>query len=172
MNDDEILRNRARVLARSRSESKRVEQLRMSFERGDTRYAIDKHLVREVARVPVPTPLPLSAAHWSGLTSLHGHLLAVCDLPPLLAESPPEASVNDDALLVVVIGEREAELALRIDRLVDVYEGGALHSVEGESRDGANIVLGALDDGTRVIDGVALLADPRLTLLPTSSNDT
>lgn len=139
----------------------------MAFERGASRYALEKRLVREVARVPAPTPLPLSAAHWVGLTSLHGHLLAVVDLPPLLAEAAEETSAEEDALLVVVLGEREAEVALRIDRLVDAYRGDDLRSADVEEPGGARIVLGALDDGTRVIDGAALLADPRLTLQST-----
>src|SRR5262245_3959760 len=101
------LAERARELAKPRVERRLEERALAVFERAGTRYAIEPRFVFEVARAPSPTPLPRSAAHWLGLTSLHGELMAVADLPALLGREliartplPPEDEANAPSVLL------------------------------------------------------------------------
>lgn len=160
-----LLERRAEALARARAEPISDARSYALFERAGETHAIEMRYVVEVARVPEPTPLPLAAAHWLGLTSLHGELLAVAELGPLLTEGsgPGAASSGVDPLLVLVLGTERAEFALAIDLLRDLGRREEPQRQVGGSSTSA-LVVGALSDGARVLDGAALLADPRLTI--------
>jgi chemotaxis signal transduction protein len=85
MSDEQkILEERARALARPRRTQREERGTLAVFERHGVRYAIAPRFVYEVARAPWPTALPRSERHWLGVTSLHGELLAVADLAVLL----------------------------------------------------------------------------------------
>ena len=113
-----VLEQRAQALARPRKEQHALADDARAlalFERGGNVYGIARAAVFEVARVLPPTPLPRSPRYWLGVTSLHGELLALVDLPVLLGGAAAEASVpvaiddesDDEAvdgLLVLVLG--------------------------------------------------------------------
>ena len=162
-----LLERRAEALARERARAQSEARTYALFERAGETHAVEMRYVIEVARVPEPTPLPLSPAHWLGVTTLHGELLAVADLPPLLSEdaAPGAASRGVDPLLVLVLGIERAEFALAIDLLRDLGRREEPQRQTAGSSTSA-LVVGALSDGARVLDGSALLADPRLTIAP------
>jgi chemotaxis signal transduction protein len=173
MTDDEergVLQQRATALARVRSEALPEQQAYALFERAGARHVIEKRFIVEVARVPPPTPIPLSPAHWLGVSSLHGELLAVADLTPLLEEgarasaSGASADALDEPLLVLVLGLERREFALAIDMLLDLGSASVVLSRHAGGPSASPLVLGALSDGAAVLDGSALLCDPRLTI--------
>lgn len=164
-----LLEQRAAALARERERAPSAPRTYALFERAGEIHAIEMRYVVEVARVPEPTPLPLAPAHWLGITSLHGELLAVADLPPLLSDDPgPHAEAREDPLLALVVGTERAEFALAIDLLRDLGRREEPHRPVGGSST-SPLVIGVLSDGARVLDGASLLADPRLSTPPNPS---
>jgi chemotaxis signal transduction protein len=168
--DRDVLERRAQALARTRTEQRARGQDVALFERQNVRYAIDASYVTEVARVIAPTPLPLTASYWLGLSSLHGELLGVVDLPRLLVDAPASASDGEhdenDQRLVLVIGRERSEFALLIDR---VLEGRSLGDDlvplgSHESGSARGLLGGATADGVRLVVAEALIADSRLFL--------
>ena len=176
---ESVLRERARRLAQPRAErSLRTlsSQACAIFERNGIAYAIDATYVRQVVRVLAPTPLPLSDPWWRGLTSLHGELLGVLDLPllldpaskappPLGAERGPDGELALSTQLVMVIGRERHDFGLIIDALL---QGRALAAevvpLSGSDGSTATLLQGATSDGVRVVRIESLLADPRLSL--------
>lgn len=165
-----VLERRAQALARSRTEQRTRGREVALFERQSVRYAIDARYVTEVARVIAPTPLPLTASYWLGLSSLHGELLGVVDLPRLLVEGPSDGAEGEhdenEQRLVLVIGREHGEFALVIDR---VLEGRSLGDDlvplgSHESGSARGLLGGATVDGVRLVVAEALIADPRLFL--------
>ena len=173
--DDEkqrtILRQRAALLATTRKKVGADGLNFALFARQGMHYAIDARYVREVARVIAPTALPLTADHWIGISSLHGELLGIVDLPRLLADATDGGRVateidEDTQTLVLVLGKAHGELGLLIDEVLDsralgddVVPVGAHES--GSSR---GLIGGATADGVRLIVAEALMNDPRLFL--------
>lgn len=185
--DREVLEQRARALARPRDEQHALSEdgnALALFERDGTVYGIARSAVFEVARVLAPTPLPRSALYWLGVTSLHGELLALFDLPVLLGGMPAPSgavrSIDDenvdeaaDRKLVLVLGTGRRELAVLVDA---VREPRAVREQLAAAPDpehgGSRIVLGTTDDGVRVLDARALLKDPRLRIEPDNPSET
>lgn len=171
--DDAILAERAKKLAApQRGRSARLNGHSAAlFARGGVAYAIETAYVLQVVRVLAPTPLPLTHPCWRGLTTLHGELLAVLDLPRLLEDDPADlltvGSAREDGeletLLVMVIGRDRPEFGLLLDALLEARELEQvvpLASREG----GTGLLRGATADGVRVVEAELLLADPRLSL--------
>lgn len=165
----ELLRERAERLARVREHAQANERGRLAaFRRGDTRYAVELAQVRCAAHVLSPTRLPNSEPYWLGVTSLHGELLPIFDLPALLGarngQSEPETEARA-RLLVLVLGRETSELALLIDGIEDALPlSEPLSTVRAELLGAEGLLRGTTRDGTHVLDAEALLADPRLTL--------
>lgn len=98
----------------------------MSFRVRDRAYHLPAELVREVVRVEPITPVPRSAAHARGLTSVRGRLVPVVDLSVLLGH-PPSAIADGSRLLLVASGTRLLGLLVdRVDRLSAVPDGEPL----------------------------------------------
>ncbi|MDB4972660.1 MAG: putative chemotaxis protein CheW [Myxococcaceae bacterium] len=170
----EILAARARALSLPRDRGGReLGEKYALFERSGVRYAIAPRYVFAIAHVLAPTPLPGAAPHWCGVTSSRGELLAVFDLALLLSGGERQVPGADAAALehdtsqrlVMVLGVERRELGVVIDSVLD-SRALALESSElarapaGDSS--AQLVLGTMRDGTRVVRGDVLLADPRL----------
>jgi len=183
--DRDLLTQRAAQLARPHAavdaSAREARAPFAIFERSGVRYAIHPRFVFEVSRVLAPTPLPLAAPHWVGVSSLHGELLAVADLAVMLGHGAPQPlgeSVGHDAdaaerrsSLVLVLGGARRELALLIDR---VHEARPLLETltrvpAGESA--SQLLAGTTGDDVRVLRGDALLADPRLTIQANQSSE-
>lgn len=181
--DRDILEQRSRLLARPRRDAEDGSAATpfAVFERAGVRFAIHPRFVFEVSRVLAPTPLPMAPAHWLGVSSLHGELLALADLAVLLDPSaarpapahPTRAATHAEghAVLVLVLGTDRRELGLLVD---DVHEAKPLgerlmHLPAGDPA--AQLVLGSTADGIRVLRGEALLSDPRLFIQANHSSE-
>lgn len=162
-NARELLRERARTLARPiapliTSASRNV----VVFSLGDERYAIETRFVFSAQRMTEVFPLPGAGPHVLGLTSLQGELLVMFDLRVLLGTRRP---ARTDATRMLVLGDKNPELAIIVDAVHDVQELHAsdLFEVPAALSDGDKAYLCAVTkDAVSLFDTLALLADPRL----------
>jgi purine-binding chemotaxis protein CheW len=143
---ERVLAERARVLAQPVVTEVAVPTIDLvQFSAGSERYAIAAPFVQRFERLGRITPLPGAARHFSGVINVHGALLALIDLRVLLGGAPCA-----NAAFAIVIGRERAEFALVAETLLDM---------RAEPAEGLRNVL---PDGTAVLDGNALIADPRL----------
>jgi purine-binding chemotaxis protein CheW len=153
-----VLAERARLLAQSAVETSVVPTLALvQFGAGNERYAIAAEYVRRLERLGSVTPLPDAPRHFAGITNIHGQLIPLVDLRVLLGA---EASAN--ATFGVVLGEGRAEIGIIADTLLEMRTI-ALDALEPAGST-PSLVRHILPDGAAVIDGAALIADPRLTI--------
>jgi purine-binding chemotaxis protein CheW len=143
---ERILAERARMLAQPIVTEVAVPTIDLvQFSAGSERYAIAAPFVRRFERLGRITPLPGAARHFTGIINVHGVLLALIDLRVLLGGPP-----CTNAAFAIVIGKHRAEFALVAETLLEMRAEPA-----GEQRN-------VLPDGTAVLNGDALIADPRL----------
>jgi purine-binding chemotaxis protein CheW len=161
-----LLDTRARALARPVAADERTDHVKvLTFGLGGERYAIGIGYVREVARLDVFTPVPGAPDFVYGVTSLRGQLLPIFDLGALC--HLPAAARQIPARYLVVLGTNAREFALTTD---EVYEVAALRPAELLPLPTSMVpvprkyVLGLTQEALVVLDGAALLDDPRLYL--------
>jgi purine-binding chemotaxis protein CheW len=136
----------------------------VAFSLGGERYALDAVLVRELVRAPRLARLPGAPAFLVGLANLRGEVLDVLDLRPFLGAAG--APVRDQAA-VLVLGTGRAELGLQVDEvegLSRVDPAALVPAPEANGRTRPEYVRGVTRDGLALLDGAALLADPRLVV--------
>jgi purine-binding chemotaxis protein CheW len=132
------------------------------FTLANERYAVETCHVREVVRLIDFTPLPGAPDFLVGVMNLRGHIVAVIDLRKFFGVA---ARGLTDLARVLVLGHDRAEFgvladsasevaALPLDRMLE-----APASVAGVARE---YLRGVTADALIVLDGAALLQDPRL----------
>ena len=166
---DERARSLARVTHDATKDARRIDVV--VFTSHGERYAIETSYVRETVRSRGTTPVPGTPAWIAGIESIRGEILAVVDLAPLFgAQMPPPSS----ACLLLVIGDENAELALRCDEISDVSSLGKDPIVappRAATSGGKRDVVGVTHDGIVVLDAAALLEDPRLVVEQMEENE-
>lgn len=169
-NDERLLRERARALALPAPTlglEQSTEQL-LLFTRGDGRYALDIKYVRELTPLPEYAELPFAPPACLGLAALRGDLLALFDLAALTANNGTEKQGAAPPSLMLLCGEPARELALAVDEALElITQGPILRPPEDQK----GPVLGYDERGFLVLDGEALLNDPRLTIDPQTSEN-
>jgi chemotaxis signal transduction protein len=155
-----VLEERARSLAQPlvTPDRQSARELLLLFARGTGRYAIDTRYVIQVVSLVDYTPLPFAPAPCLGLASARGELVPLFDLAPLTGDAVSDESEPRTLLLC---GESKLEFGLAVDAALDLIEPSA--SLE-PAHDERKLVSGVDARGFVVIDGAALLSDPRLTL--------
>jgi purine-binding chemotaxis protein CheW len=159
--EQRILRERARALALPAPTLGlgETEAQLLVFTRGEARYALDVKFVRELLPLPDYAELPFSPPACLGLLALRGDLLALFDLAALHSATEQPAAPS----LMLLCGEPSRELALAVDEALDLVSVGPIRRPP-EDQDGP--VVGFDERGFLVLDGEALLSDPRLTIDP------
>jgi purine-binding chemotaxis protein CheW len=159
-----VMDARARRLA-GRPEVAALDQLALAvFELASERYAIELRWVHEVARVADYTPVPGTPEHFVGLTSVRGDVFVVIDLRKLFGLATSGLS---DRTRLVLLGDRTPELGVLMDRALGTIALPASHVLPappGVAGTAAACVRGVTADATVVLDGSALLMDPRLAI--------
>lgn len=134
----------------------------VTFSLGAERYAVESRLLCGIVRVADVTPVPGVPACFAGVTNVRGAILALVDLRLLHGIGVQGLT---DLSRVLVLGAGSVELGLLAD---------AVHEVTSLRRDellappelapgtAPDHVLGVTRDALVVLDGEALLADPRL----------
>jgi purine-binding chemotaxis protein CheW len=160
-----VLDERARRLAYQPPAPARGEALSVAtFSVGNERYAIETRFVREIVRLVDLTPVPGARDFLRGVTNLRGEILAVIDLRRFFGL--PDQGVTDLAR-VVVLGEDTDELGVLADQthaIVDVRGDRVLPPSRTAPTPGRAYVRGVTADALILLDGAALLRDPRLTI--------
>jgi len=165
-----VLELRAQALARPAEAASEEGPQVVRFAVGRDRYALPMGWVREVARAPIVTAVPGTSAWFRGVCHHRGEVLAVVDLHRLFTQDLAGAS---EQARLLVLGDTRAELAVLVDEVFDFVRvsARALRSLDGTPVGAADWILGMTPDGTIVLDGRALLTDPRLFAEPGDSRD-
>lgn len=159
-----VLEERARRLARGQQAERRpagsVEML--TFVLGPERYGIEARFVREVVNPLEVTPVPGGPGFLAGVANLRGEVLAVFDLRGLLGLAAPPRS---ERVRMVVLGLDRDEFGLLVDAAEEIVpldpgEIEAPSAPDGER--GRGFVQGVTADARIILDGAALIKDPRL----------
>jgi chemotaxis signal transduction protein len=129
------------------------------FVRGEARYAIDVQFVRELLPLSEYATVPFAPPACLGLAAARGELLAVFDLAAFERAGPP----SEPPGLMILCGDPARELALAVDEAIDLVAKGPLLK---PPVDHEGPVVGLDERGFLVLDGEALLSDPRLTIDP------
>ncbi len=161
-----ILDERARALARVPPRPPTAaEVIEVAvFVLDDERYAVETGHVRRVVRLDGLTPVPGAPEALAGVVNLRGEVLAVFDLRALVGLPRREPT---ELTRVVVLGADRDELGILADAAVEVRDLriDAIHDPPGSvEAPGRPLLRGVTADALIVLDGAALLADPRLVV--------
>jgi purine-binding chemotaxis protein CheW len=135
----------------------------LAFALGPERYFIEMKYLREVVRFVDYTPVPGTPDFVVGVTNLRGEVVCVVDLRKFFGL--PVRGLTDLSR-AIALGVEVTEFAILADRVFDVGTMRArdiLRSPES-SGVGHDYLLGVTREAAIVLDGAALLRDPRLTI--------
>jgi purine-binding chemotaxis protein CheW len=136
----------------------------LTFGLGSARYAIEQGFVHEVVRLQNITPVPGTPSFVAGLTNHRGHILCLIDVREALGL--PTAPTNDLAR-IIVLGEQTMEFGLLAERADDTRSIplATLRPLpEGMVGSNRGLYRAMTRDGLIVLDGRALLHDPRFVV--------
>lgn len=158
ISDRELLQQRAAALARPLERAQQRGLPLVVFALANTGLAIELRFLREAVRVPQLTMLP-GAPLVQGLALLRGEVLPVFLLAPLLGLAQPPVRPGSRLL---VLGEHLPELGVVVDEIVGAaFFAESELSALPESTAPTSLCRGLMPDGTLLLDGARLLADPR-----------
>lgn len=125
-------------------------------------YAVELRYVREVTRLVELSPVPGLPSWFSGVTSVRGEILALIDLRGFLGVAGAGLS---DSSRAVVLGRERGEFAILADELARIVSlsPGELIEAPAALQGGGADALGLTRDAVLVLDGQAMLEDPRLS---------
>ncbi len=127
----------------------------------DARYAIETQFVREVFQPAAITPIPNTADFLVGVTNLRGEVLGVLDLSGFVARQQSERH----SPWVLVLGEDRIEFGIVADSVAEVTTL-RIEEIREMSKSAGEVdhkfIRGITSDVVVVLDGKALLDDPRL----------
>lgn len=163
---NEILRQRAQALARTRQAPKsagsHLEVL--EFKLAHERYALESAHVEEVHDLRDLTPLPCTPPFIRGIVNIRGRILPVLDLKKFF--ELPEKGITDLHRIVLVRGP-DMELGLLADIIVGVHTiaAGTLQpSLPTLTGIRAEYLRGVTEDRLVVLDLPRILADPKIVV--------
>jgi purine-binding chemotaxis protein CheW len=130
----------------------------VTFRLAGERYALEAGYVREIVRPRDITPVPGTSELLIGVMNLRGSVLAVMDLARLLG-----AEGGRERPWVAVLGTERAEFGIAAEEIGEVANlrmDQVLPAALGDST--AGLMRGVTREALIVLDGAALLDDPRL----------
>ena len=134
----------------------------LPFRLGRERYGIETRFAREVIRLTAFTAIPGAPDFLVGVANLRGEILPVFDLMRFFGFA---SSGLMDRSRVIVVGAAEAEFGIIADTVQDVSElarDGFVADPGIAPERGRDCIQGVTQDATIVLDGAALIAEPRL----------
>ncbi|MDP2310390.1 MAG: chemotaxis protein CheW [Pseudomonadota bacterium] len=152
--DRRIMDERARLLARplvAAVDTAGTEMLFFSL--GDEQLAIEVRYVLAVAPLPEVTPVPDLPPGFLGVVNQDGGILPVVDLRVLTSGRPTDPG----ARILVIVGEHRRELGLAVWDAERIAAVATAHPTQDSA-----LIRGVLDGQRVLVDGGALLRDPRL----------
>jgi chemotaxis signal transduction protein len=155
---DEIFAERARSLAAPIEDSRGEAHLDLiAFEIGSQKVAIESRYIRAVIPVAEPAPVPGVSDVLAGVINFRGVILPVFRLERILGAGETVRSAT------IVLGEGKPEFAIFANAVEDVADLSAheLLNVSWQGHGDAPAALGLSENALNVLDGRALLSDPR-----------
>lgn len=165
--EKQILDSRAELLAAALAEeplaSESIELL--MFGSGNNRLAIETRFVCEVLRDIDITPLPGKHGPLVGVTNHRGEVLAVMSLAPLLQSKSEDSGITGK--WIIVVGLDRSQIGIAVTSVsevaavpISVILDPSRQTVVSESA----LVRGVTEDARVILDGQAVLDDPRLII--------
>lgn len=158
-----LLEERARALARPPEPVEPADTLAVvTFALGRERYAIETQYVREVARLREVSPVPGAPDFVLGVANLRGEVLCLVDLRRFF--DVPATGLTELSRMII-FGIERVEFGILVDEafeIVKLRRDDVISSPESISGLGRAYVLGVTREALIVLDGAALLCDPRL----------
>ena len=160
----EILEQRARRLAMAPVDTGRQRETIavLPFRLGREQYGLETRFAREVIRLTEFTAIPGAPDFLVGIANLRGEILPVFDLMRFFGFT---SSGLMDRSRVIVVGRAEAEFGVIADTVQEV-SALPLDDFVGDpnfaGERGRECIRGVTEAAMIVLDGAALLADPRL----------
>lgn len=155
---EEIFAERERALAVPLEDEQREARLDLiAFEIGAQKIAVEAHYIRAVIPAAEPSPVPGASDILAGVINFRGVILPVFRLERILGAAEAERGAT------IVFGEHRPEFAIFADAVEDVTDISAseLRAVSWRETGDAPPTLGLTQGALNVLDGRALLADPR-----------
>jgi purine-binding chemotaxis protein CheW len=134
----------------------------ITFALGGERYAVESRFLHEIVRVTEIAPVPRAPAYFAGVANVRGEILALVDLRKLLGIGVKGLA---DLSRILVLGRLQPEIGLLADvaQEITTLRRDALFSPASPAAiGGPDLLLGVTNDALIVLDGEALLDDPRL----------
>jgi purine-binding chemotaxis protein CheW len=155
-----ILDERARALARPAQsrESQADGFTAVLFEVGTESYAIDARYVREAARVAEILSLPGTPPFVIGAARVRGEIHAVFDIGVLLGGAPATVS---SASRILILGRGRPEFGIVADTVKGIFTLNG-RDILTSDKSSNGLVRGTTRDVTSIIDGEALMKEPKL----------
>jgi len=162
----EILRNRARALARppaaAPASGTMLELLEFSL--AQERYAVENRYVREVCPFKELTPLPCTPPFLLGIVNVRGRILPVLDLKKFF--DLPEKGLTDLHRIILVRGN-DLELGLLADAITgvrSVFPESLQPSLPTLTGIRGDYLKGVTAERLVVLDLARILADPKIVV--------
>jgi purine-binding chemotaxis protein CheW len=143
----------------------------LTFGLGNERYCIETKYTREVVRFIDYTPIPGAPDFVVGVSNLRGEVVCIIDLRKFFGVS--QRGITDMSR-VIALGVETTELGIVADQVFEVAPLRAkdiLHP-PASTEVGHEYLLGVTRDAAIVLDGAALLRDPKLTVEHGDARDT
>jgi len=158
--DANAFAERARQLARPKAQSGEPEGAPwIHFRLGRERYAIAVQWVIAISRIGSLAPVPGCPGYLLGVANVRGQLLPVFNLRQLFGVQAQ--GICDMGRLLVLGRQGKPEIGVLADE-VEGQRYGTLPDADSPASPADPGLAGITTDGTLIINGQALLADPRL----------
>ena len=160
------LEERARTMAAPISEPARQSDLMevLAFSSAGERYAIEVRYVHSVTPLAGVTMIPGASRVFSGVANMRGEIIPIIRLAELLGLAGRVAAAVP---WMLVLGEGQPDIAIAIGQEVETRTlnlDEIIGSEAAEEAAMARLRKGVTKDALIILDGAALLADPRLQL--------
>lgn len=154
-----VLERRARALARAPEEAADEVMSVLAFTIGDRRYAVEVGYVREVVADIEVSRVPWAPPAVAGVVNVRGEILTVAHLGQLFGDPTPARGVA-----MVVLDGPASPLGLLVDQVDDLVDlpPGALATAAADANGPGHQLVAGISSAAVVLDGGALLTDPRL----------
>jgi len=155
---EEMFAERARALAAPVEDVNRDAGFDLiAFEIGTQKVAVEARYIRAVLSAAEPTPVPGASDILAGVINFRGVILPVFRLEHVLGAGDTERGAT------IVFGEYRPEFAIFASAVEGVADLSAseLRTVSWQGAGDAPATLGLTQGALNVLDGRALLADPR-----------
>ncbi|HEX4134436.1 MAG TPA: chemotaxis protein CheW [Bryobacteraceae bacterium] len=164
IDDEQILRTRARELARPQQISAPAgATLELAeFALAQERYALETRWVREISAFRDLTPLPCCPSFVRGIVNVRGRIVPVFDIRKFF--DLPEKGLTD-LHRIILVGNSDLELGLLADTIIGIRSiplsllQGSLPTLTGIR---ADYLKGVTAERLIVLDLARILADPRI----------